>query len=111
MKLRKNFVVLLSCLSISLILHVTAFQTQTSAQYTGMLPNNGDAWTENDNSTITWSYQSYQDKLSWDTSRVHDGSYSLKVNHTGNHTKLYFKLDLKSAKPLESTLSYTITME
>lgn len=99
MKLRNDFVVILSSyLLILLIFHVKAFQTQTSAQSTSMLPDDGDAWTENDNSTITWSYQSYQDKLGWDTNRVHDGSYSLKVNHTGNHTKLYFKLDLKENK-------------
>ena len=103
MKLRKNFVVVLfSCLLVFLIFHVTALKTQTSAQSISTLPSDGDAWTENDNSTVTWSYQSFQDKLSWDTNKVHDGSYSLKVNHTGNHTKLYFKLDLKENRDVSN---------
>jgi len=67
-----------------------------------MLPSDGDAWTENDNSTYPWRFQSpYFDTFSWETD-AQNGTYSLRVNHTSTYTYLAFYLDIGSLQDISS---------
>jgi len=60
-----------------------------------ILPNDGDAWTENNNATYPWIFHTnYVDTMNWTTSDVHEGSYALNVTHTKASTGMYFRLVL-----------------
>jgi len=63
-----------------------------------MLPSDGDAWTENNNSTYPWRFRSpYYDTFSWETD-AQNGTYSLRVNHTAAETYICFYLDIGSLR-------------
>lgn len=59
------------------------------------LPSDGDAWTENDNSTYPWKFHtSYatNNTMNWITSDVKAGSYALNVTHGQSSTSMYFRV-------------------
>lgn len=65
-----------------------------------MNPSDGDAWTENDNATYTWT-EVYNNPLSWSTDSQ-EGTYSLNATHTESETKMYVDLALPSSEDASS---------
>ena len=62
-------------------------------------PSDGDAWTENNNATYSWTtHSSYNDTIEFTAQSAYVGTYSLRANHTSNTTAMYFHLDLGSTQ-------------
>jgi len=68
-----------------------------------MFPSDCDAWTENNNATYPWKCStSYPDGIRFVASKKHDGSYSLRVNHTSSTTRMQFQVDIGSSQDVSS---------
>ena len=80
-----------------------SFNVEVNPVYTtpNMTPSDGDAWTENDNATYPWT-ETYKSDLSFITSDVKNGSYTLNATKTNHATRLYLFLTLPSAVNVSS---------
>jgi len=99
MKFSKIFsIFLLSLLMLGLIGNLLPFNFGVKEAYAspGMVPSDGDVWTENDNATYPWT-ETYKSELSFITSDVKNGSYALNSTKTMHATRLYLFLTLPSA--------------